>query len=185
MASSPVGINQGTNTFLPGDSVGTVVYPVVKLDVGAAGASSAFTGTLGAVTNLAGGTVSILTAGTVTALGKGTVSAGTVDTISQFPPNPWQVAVSTGTTTLGTIKAAVAGSAIFVTDLVVSAGSATTVVIGMGGTSTPFIGTLSLAQYGGLVSNFRVAGSVTSGSALVYQQSVACPLTVYAAGFVR
>lgn len=185
MASSPIGVNQGTNTFVPGDSVGTTVYPVMKLDVGAAGASSAFTGTLGAVTNLAGGTVTALAKGTISAGTIDVLSSGTVDSVSKFPPNPWGTTVSTGTTTLGTIKAAVAGSAIFVTDLIVSAGSATTVVIGMGGTSTPLIGTLSLAQYGGFVSNFRVPGSVTSGSALVYQQSVGCTLSVTATGFVR
>lgn len=55
----------------------------------------------------------------------------------------------------------------------------------MGGTSTPLVGTLSFAQYGGLTSNFRVPLSVTSGSALVYQQSVGCPLSITAQGFVR
>jgi hypothetical protein len=182
---SGINITQGTQNNIQTDLVGTTNYQIVKLDRGAAGASSLFTGTLDALTNLAGGTVGVVAKGTMSAGTVDLMKAGTIDTISQFPPNPWGTTVSTGTTTLGTIKAAVAGSAIFVTDLIISAGSATTVVLGMGGTSTPFIGTLSLAQYGGLSTNFRTPGSVTSGSALVYQQSVGCPLSVTAIGFVR
>ncbi len=175
---SGVLITQGTATNIQTDLVGTTNYQIVKLDRGIAGASSLFTGTIDAVTNLA--------AGTVTALGKGTVATGTVDVVSQFPPNPWGTTVTTGTNTLGTIKPLVSGSAIFVTDLIISAGSATTLVIGMGGTSTPLIGTLSFAANGGLVSNFRTPGSVTSGSALVFQQSAAIsPLSITAIGFVR
>lgn len=151
-------ITQGTSTPIAADLVGSLNYQTVKLDVGIAGASVPFTGTL---------------------------SGGTVDSISQLPPNYFNISASTGTTALGTIKAAVAGSAIFITDLIISTGSATNVVIGMGGTSTPFLGTLSFAQYGGLVSNFRSPGSITLGSALVYQQSVGCSLSVTCIGFVR
>lgn len=180
-------VTQGTQTTIKTDTVGGADFPVVKLDVGAVGATSPFTGTLGAVTNLAGGTITALSKGTISAgtLNAGTVNTGTVDTISQFPPNPWGTTVTTGTTTLGTIKPLVVGSAIFVTDLIISAGTVTTLVIGMGGTSTPLLGTLSFATNGGLVSNFRVPGSVTSGSALVYQQSVAGNLSITATGFVR
>jgi hypothetical protein len=59
------------------------------------------------------------------------------------------------------------------------------VVIGAGGTSTPILGTLSFAQNGGMVSNFRMPLQVTSGSALVYQQSVGCSLSISAQGFVK
>ncbi len=166
-------VTQGTQTNLANDPVGTNVFPISKIDIGAAGASVPFTGTLGAVTNLAGGTVT-------------NQLAGTIDAVSQMPPNYWSASVSTGTTTLGTIKAAVSGSAIFVTDMIISIGTlASSLVIGMGGTSTPFIGSLNFAANGGMVSNFRVPGSVTSGSALVYQQSVGIPLTITAQGFVR
>lgn len=158
---SGVLITEGTSTNVATDLVGTTNYQKIKLDYGAAGASALFTGTI---------------------LG---VNSGTIDSTSQFPPNPWQANISVGTSTLGTIKPAVSGSAIFITDLVISAGTQTNLVIGMGGTSTPLMGTLSFAQYGGLVSNFKVPGSVTSGSALVYQQSANNTLSIYAAGFVR
>lgn len=118
-------------------------------------------------------------------LNSGTLNLGTVDSISQLPPNYFTTTVTSGTSTLGTVKAAVGGSAIFVTDLIISAGTATTLVIGMGGTSTPFIGTLSFATNGGMVTNFRVPGSVTSGSALVYQQSANNTLSITVTGFVR
>jgi len=168
-------VTAGTQTSVRTVTIAGNEYQQVVVNNGTA-SDNPFTGTILAVTNLANGTIAALTKGTV---------VGTVDAVSQFPPNPWQVTVSTGTTTLGTIKAAVAGSAIFVTDLIISAGSATNVVIGAGGTSTPLIGTLSFAQYGGMAYPFSVPGSVTAGSALVYQQSVGCTLTVYAAGFVR
>lgn len=175
-------VTQGTQTNLANDPVGTNVYPISKIDIGGAGASSLFTGTLGAITNLAGGTITALAKGTVSA---GTINVGTIDTISQLPPNNWGTVVSTGTTALGTIKAAVSGSQIFVTDLIISVGSATTVVIGNGGTSTPLVGTLSLNQYGGIAMPFRIPLATTAGSALTYQQSVGCPMTITAQGFVR
>lgn len=178
-------ITQGTATNLPVDLIGTVNYPIAKLDIGALGASVPFTGTLGAVTNVAGGTIGVLTAGTITGLSKGTISTGTVDAISQFPPNQWGTNVVTTGSALGTIKAAVAGSAIFITDLIISAGSTTSLFIGMGGSSTPFMANINLGATGGFVSNFRVPGSITSGSALVYQQTVPGTLSIYATGFVR
>jgi hypothetical protein len=137
-----------------------------------------FTGTIGAVTNLAGGTI--------TALASGTISAGTVDTVTQLPPGYWGTTVTTGTNTLGTIKPAIGtGTSIYVTDLIISVGSPSTVVVGMGGTSTPLIGTLSFNPNGGLISNFRVPLQVTSGSALVYQQSAGGPMSITCTGFVR
>lgn len=180
-------LNQGTQSAVPTDLIGTLNYPIVKLDVGALGASSPFTGTLGAVTNFAGGTITSLVKGTISTgtINTGTINTGTVDSVSQFPLNSFGTTVTTGTNTLGTIKPAVSGSAIFVTDILVSAGTTTTLVIGMGGTSTPLIGTISLAANGGFVSNYRVPGSVISGSALVYQQSVGGVLSLSVNGFVR
>jgi len=165
-------VTQGTQTNLANDPVGTNVYPISKIDIGAAGVSSLFTGTLGAITNLAGGTVSIIT-------------AGTVDTIGLINANAWATVVSTGTNTLGTIKAAVSGSQIFVTDITVSVGSASNVVVASGGTSTPVWGTLFFNANGGAISNFRSPLATTSGSALVYQQSVGGPMTIQAGGYVK
>ena len=163
-------ITEGTSTNIAADTVGTTNYQKVKLDIGAAGASSLFTGTLGAITNLAGGTI----------------TAGTMDTISQALPNNWQTTVTTGTSTLGTIKAPIAGSAIYVTDLIISVGAGTTdIVIGDGGTSTPLIGTSTFTAFGGLVSNFRVPLKTTAGSALVYKQSAGQTLSITAIGFVK
>ncbi len=57
---SGVLITQGTATNIQTDLVGTTNYQIVKLDRGIAGASSLFTGTIDAVTNLAAGTVTAL-----------------------------------------------------------------------------------------------------------------------------
>lgn len=178
-----VNINQGTQTAIATDTVGTVNYQVVKLDVGASGLSSAFTGTLGAVTNLAAGTVTALAKGTISA---GTINTGTIDAISQLPPNAWGTVVSGGTSTLGTIKAAVAGSVIYVTHMIVSVGSASNVVIASGGTSTPIGGTYFFNANGGIVDTpINPPLQTTSGSALVYQQTANGPITITAGGFVR
>lgn len=166
-------ITQGTQTNLANDVVGTNVYPYAKIDIGAAGASAPFTGTF------KGGTIN---AGTVNT---GTINTGTVDAISQLPPNSWGTTITSGTSVLGTIKPAVSGSQIFVTDLIISVGTASNVVIGNGGTSTPMIGTLSFALNGGLVCNFRTPLSTSAGSALVYQQSANNTLSITASGFVR
>lgn len=45
MSAGNILINQGTQTNVPVDTIGTVNYPIVKLDVGALGASSPFTTT--------------------------------------------------------------------------------------------------------------------------------------------
>lgn len=61
MANNSLQITQGTNSNIAFDAVGGTAagtnYQVVKIDMGGAAASSPFTGTLGAVTNLAGGTI--------------------------------------------------------------------------------------------------------------------------------
>jgi len=58
-------INQGTQTTVATDDVSSVHYPVMKMDIGADGLSSPFTGTLGAITNLDGGTINKVEGGTV------------------------------------------------------------------------------------------------------------------------
>ena len=54
-----IGLNQGTETFVAVDTVGTVQYQTVKLDMGAAGATSPFTGTISEVTKISGGTLKV------------------------------------------------------------------------------------------------------------------------------
>lgn len=171
-----VNITQGTQTNIKTTTIGTQEFQHVVLNQGTS-SDNPYNGTITELTNQV--------KGTITALQTGTITNGTIDAISQLPPNYFTVTTTSGTSTLGTIKAAVAGSAIFVTDLLISAGTITTLVIGMGGTSTPLIGTLSFGQYGGLVTNFRTPGSVTLGSALVYQQSANNTLSITASGFVR
>ena len=188
-------INEGTQTPLQADVVGTINYPTFKLDVGAAGASALFANTLGTVQNLNQGTITALAKGTISVgtfamttgtLAAGTIFVGTMDSVSQLPPNSFGTTVSTGTNVLGTIKAAISGSQIFVTDLIVSVGSASNVEIASGGTSTPIVGTMYFNANGGIISNFRVPIATVAGSALVFKQSSAIsPLTITAQGFVR
>ncbi len=185
---SGISINQGTQTNIAADTVGTTNYQLIKLDVGVAGASSLFTGTLKETTTLVGGTITALAKGTISAgtfamttgtLAAGTILAGTitnlvsgtVDTIGLMNANAFGTTVTSGTSTLGTIKGSVAGSSIYITDIVVAAGAATNVVIGNGGTSIPVLGTLFFNPNSGIVSNFRTPIQLTTGSSLVYRQS--------------
>ena len=164
-------INEGTQTTMASKENSSVQYPLVKLDVGSGTALQDFGGTITAVENLAGGTVDILT-------------AGTVDTVGLRHADIFATVVSSGTSTLGTIKPLVSGSQIFVTDIMVSAGTATNVEVGDGGTSTPIWGTIHLADNGGAVANFNTPIFTTAGSALVYKQSTDGPLTISVQGYV-
>lgn len=60
--SNPILINQGTQSGIAVDTVGTVNYQVVKVDMGTLGISNPFSGTLpmlsaGTISNLLGGTI--------------------------------------------------------------------------------------------------------------------------------
>lgn len=172
------GVNSGTAIGVNASLNGTNYTPYVKLDSGVGTLNVDWGGTIPFIGNL--------NSGTVTVLAKGTVSTGTVDSISQLPPNNWGTTVNTGTNVLGTIKAAVAGSQIFITDLVVSVGSTTNVEIASGGTSTGMIGTLYLNANGGAVLNYRTPIATAVGSALVFKQSAAIsPISITAQGFIR
>lgn len=171
-----VSINQGTQTAINATAVGGVQTQVVRLDVGSGTTASDFGGTITEVANLV--------KGTITALANGTIGAGTISTIGLKHADAFATVIVSGTSAFGTIKPAVSGSAIYVTDLIVSAGSATNVEIGSGGTSTPIVGTLLLAANGGAVMNFRTPIQTASGSALVYKQSADAPLTITALGYV-
>jgi hypothetical protein len=175
-----VTVTQGTQTPIYSLDNGGTEIQVIKLDIGSGTTIQDFGGTITAVANLIKGTVTKVEGGTI-----GNIISGTVDTIGLLNANAFSTTVTTGTTTLGTIKAGVNGSVIYITDIVISAGSATTLVVGNGGTNLPLLGTLSFAQYGGMVGNFRTPIFGSSGSAIVYQQSVGCPLSITANGYIK
>lgn len=174
-------ITQGTQTSIYTKLNAGTEIGVVKLDIGSGTAIQDFGGTIIAVNNVASGTLAA-----ITSLVKGTVSTGTIDSISQLPPNSWGTTVNVTTNTLGTIKTAVSGSQIFVTDLIISVGSASNVTIGNGAAANNIAGTFYLALNGGLTANFRVPIATSAGSSLTYQQSTSGgPLSITAYGFVR
>jgi len=196
-------VTQGTQTAVYTKLNAGTEIQVVKLDIGAGTAIADFGGTINRVTDLLKGTVTsvgtlpgvgtLTNVGSLTNVGtvKGIDTVAAVTTVNSIPAigarhaDAFATVVSTGTSTMGTIKAAVSGSAIYITDLVISAGSATNVEIASGGTSTPVIGTLHLAANGGAVMNFNTPASTASGSALVYKQSAAIsPLSISCWGFV-
>jgi len=163
MADNALLINTGTALTMASDDISSVHYPRVKLSVGADGAAADWQGTINTVAN---------------------VSFGTVDTFYRHP-DAFATVVTTGTNVMGTIRAGVAGSAIYVTDFAVSVGSATNIEVGNGGTGLPLIGTLYLSANGGAVMNFKTPIATSAGSALVYKQSAAVsPMTITCQGYV-
>lgn len=187
MADNNLIVNLGTQLTMASDDISGVHYPRMKVSLGADGAAADWTGnipsgTITSVTNLVGGTVTALSKGTISA---GTIDAGTVLTIGMRHADAFATVISSGTSTLGTIKAAVSGSQIFVTSLVISAGSATNVEIASGGTSTPILGTMFFNANGGAVlAPINPPLQTVAGSALVYKQSTNGPLTITATGYV-
>lgn len=172
-----IGINEGTQTNLKSTTDTGEEISHVRVDGGTTTVTTINTmGTLGSASSIG----QVHNAGTVQIL-----KFGTVDTFYRHP-DEFATTVSTGTNVMGTIKPAVSGSAIYITDIIVSVGSATNVEIASGGTSTPIIGTLHFAANGGMANpNFKVYPRTASGSALVYKQSAAIsPLTITCNGFV-
>ena len=167
MADNALLINTGTALTMASDDISSVHYPRVKISVGADGAAADWAGTIG--------TVAVVNAGSIDTLGIGRRHADEFATV-----------VSTGTNVLGTIRAAVSGSAIYVTGLIVSAGSATNVEIASGGTSTPIVGTMYFNANGGVAAMpFDPPLRTASGSALVYKQSTAIsPLSLTVVGYI-
>lgn len=185
-----VNITQGTQTAIKTTTDSGAEIQHVRSDGG----------TLGIVSNLTNGTVRIsvgtINVGTVLAngdsagtavfvqpAGAGFAVGGTVSTQGRHADG-FATVISSGTSTLGTIKPAVSGSAIYVTDLVISAGTTTNLEIASGGTSTPILGTLHFNTNGGAVMNFVTPIRTASGSALVYKQSVNGALTITCTGYV-
>ena len=139
--------------------------------------------TVTTVSNLTNGSVR-MTVGTLTG---GTLQSGTVEAlnIGRRHADEFATVVSTGTNVLGTIRAAIAGSAIYVTGLVVSVGSASNVEIASGGTSTNIGGTFFLNANGGVaLLPINPPLRTASGSALVYKQTANGPLTIMAQGYI-
>ena len=145
-------INQGTQTTMATDDVSSVHYPRMKLDMGGDGVANPFTGTIGAVTNLAGGTITKLEGGTVAEVTlvktAGTISAGdnnigNVDIVSGTQQTLGTVGVvnnlvtgtlaslASGTITAGTVAATVGA----VVGPNASAGTSTTAPVQIGGTT--------------------------------------------------
>lgn len=182
--TSVANVVKGTVTRVEGGTVGRVD------DVGSVAAVGQIhnAGTIASLPDPVGSVV--VTVGTVSAIGAdlpgGTIDQitfGTVDTFYRHP-DAFATTVNTGTSTLGTIKAAVSGSVIYVTDVKISVNAASNVEIASGGTSTPIIGTLFFAGSGGMVANYRTPIPTASGSALVYKQSANTGMTIDVQGYV-
>lgn len=170
----PLTVTEGTQTDVYSVANAGTEIPIFKLDIGTGTTISDFGGT-------------ILTVGSVTRLVGGTLTAGTVDglNIGRRHADEFATVVTSGTSTLGTIRAAVTGSAIYVTGMVVSVQAASNVVIASGGTSTPILGTLFFAGSGGVAAMpFDPPIRTASGSALVYQQSANTGMSITSVGYI-
>src|SRR3990167_1000978 len=148
-------INEGTQTSIYSELLSGTEIPKFKLDIGAAGASSAFTGTLGAVTNLAGGTVTRIGGGSIVVTG-GTINTGTIfaQTIGTElkPTNEIATQVTLTGTATGTLVAANTGSIHYVTSLIMSVQSSGRVVIASGTPTSPIVGTMHFGDNGGIAA---------------------------------
>lgn len=97
-------INQGTQTAIANDTVGTVNYQVIKVDMGTTGVSNPFTGTLPSITNLEAGTITKIEGGTV----QTNILSGTINSVAGG-----SIAITAGTVDLlkaGTINRLEQGS---------------------------------------------------------------------------
>lgn len=190
MAAGTFLVTQGTQTGIPIDTVSGTTYPISKIDVGNIGSSVPWQGTVRvSVGTMAAGTVNTgtINAGTINSatVSGGTINLGTVESVYLQPNGAWTSTINSGTNTLGTLKAIISGSSIYITDLIISVGSASNVAIFGGATTNVIAGTYNLGNNGGLVSNFRVPINGQNGSAITYQQSVSQPLSITATGFAK
>ena len=165
--------------------VGGTETPVVRVDQGGGTTSSLYSGTILEITNLVTGTVTRLGGGTITALGIGTISVGTVLNIGLRHGDEFATTVQGTGTATGTIRGSVAGSAIYVTSLIISTGSATNVVVGNGTTTSPIVGTLHFNANGGIVATpIDPPARTTAGSPLVWAQSGTGPVDINCFGYI-
>jgi len=178
-------INEGTATTIKTDTVSGAEYQVVKLDVGAAGASSLFTGTIKDVTNIANltkGTVTALATGTITGGTLGNLNFGTVDTFYRHPDAFATIVSNTGTA-LGTVKAAVNGSAHYITDMTISAQTAAQCALYAGSTLVR-AGTYYFADTGGMVNNLNTPIVIAAGSEITFRTIGTGLVTLELRGYV-
>lgn len=128
MSGTIVSINQGTQIGIANDSVGGTMYQTVKIDIGTAGASSLFTGTIPQITNLAGGTVVVssgsINVGTISTL-IDNLDGGTLNVLQSGTINSATVVLNNGTIDLlksGTITKIEGGSIVVTNGTMVSNG---------------------------------------------------------------
>lgn len=198
MSLGTFGVTAGTTNGLPVDTVSGTMFPYSKIDVGAVGSSVPWQGSVtvngGSIVQTVGtvntGTINTgtINVGTFVANGGtiGTLGIGTVDAVSALPLNVWGTTINTAASAFGTIKAAVSGSTIYITDLEISMGIVPgTVALYSGGTAFVIAGTWSFNANGGLVTNRKTPIFATSGSAICYQQQGTATLSITASGFVK
>lgn len=187
-------MNEGTQTDVYSVLSSGTEIPIVKLDIGGGSAISDFGGTLPVVTtiaNLTNGTVRIsvgtVTTGTLQNLVSGTINSGTVESlnIGRRHADEFATVVTSGTSTLGTIRAAVTGSVIYVTGLVVSVQAASNVEIGNGGTANLIGGSWFFAGSAGIaLTPIDPPLRTSAGSALVYKQSANTGMSITCLGYI-
>ena len=180
-------INEGTQTIIHTVTNAGTQIQVVKLDAGVGTAVLNWGGTIPTVANLTNGTVRIsvgtITTGSLSQVAM--VNAGTMQTFGQRHADEFATVVNSGTSVLGTIRAAVAGSVIYVTSCVISVNAASNVEIASGGTSTPIAGTFFFAgSAGAAVTPIDPPWRTASGSALVYKQSANTGLSLTVTGYI-
>jgi hypothetical protein len=128
-------------------------------------------GTVGLLSSLTNGTVRVsvgtIVAGTLTALGNGTIGAGTVQTYGLRHADAFATITSNTGTMLGTVKAGVAGSAHYITDMTISAQTEANVALYAGSTLVR-AGTYYLADNGGLVNNLNTPIIIDAGSEITF-----------------
>ncbi len=141
--------------------------------------------TVGTVGVLNAGSV-VVTAGTVSTLNTvgtvGVINSGTVSVIPAVHVDKFGVLIDCGTAAIGTVVGSTAGSAVYVTDLIVSCDAANTVSLGNGGTAN-LIFTGYFAENGGVCSNFITPLYTSPGSALVWSQAGTGNVAVIVQGF--
>ena len=168
----PVTITSGTQQpVYVKDNAGTSVQ-VVKIDVGSGTALADF-----------GGTITNLVSGTINALASGTISAGTIQPYGLRHADAFATIVSNSGTVLGTVKAGVAGSAHYITDMLISSQGASTAVVYAGSTLVRG-GTYYFGANGGLINNLNTPITIDAGSEITFSTVGTGLVTLEIRGYV-
>lgn len=179
-----VQITQGTQTPIYTKLNGGTEIQVVKLDIGAGTAVADFGGTIARVTDILKGTITSvagLNTGTVTVVGN--LNTGTVQNYGLRHADAFATIVSNNGTALGTVKAGVAGSAHYITDMTISAQSACSAVLYAGSTLVR-AGTYYLGANGGLINNLNTPIAIDAGSAITFSTVGTGLVTLELRGYV-